>query len=128
MAFAGDVHFAERTADRLAANPATAFGVAAAELSAADLTMVNLETAIAVGGDSAGGNLAAQMAAVASEARLPKARAVVALMPGEVQTGLGPDLGRVPGDTLLVVAVAEDDRVVGDVAAADQPVADGSPD
>ncbi len=27
--FAGDVNFAERTADRLAADPATAFGVAA---------------------------------------------------------------------------------------------------
>lgn len=50
MAFAGDVHFAERTATRLAADPATAFGPSAAVLSAADLTMVNLETAIAVGG------------------------------------------------------------------------------
>ncbi|MCW2521723.1 MAG: CapA family protein [Frankiales bacterium] len=50
LAFAGDVHFAERTATRLAADPATAFGESAAVLSAADLTMVNLETAIAVGG------------------------------------------------------------------------------
>ncbi len=43
------MHFAERTAARLA-DPATAFGPAAAVLSAPDLTMVNLETAIAVGG------------------------------------------------------------------------------
>jgi poly-gamma-glutamate synthesis protein (capsule biosynthesis protein) len=50
LGFAGDVHFMDRTATRLAANPATAFGPAAAELSAPDLTMVNLETAIAVGG------------------------------------------------------------------------------
>ncbi len=50
IAFAGDVHFAERTAARLAADPATAFGASAAVLSRADLTMVNLETAIAVGG------------------------------------------------------------------------------
>ena len=50
VALAGDVHFAERTAQRLAADPATAFGPAAAQLAAADLTMVNLETAIAVGG------------------------------------------------------------------------------
>jgi Bacterial capsule synthesis protein PGA_cap len=50
LGFAGDVHFMERTASRLAANPATAFGPAAAALSAPDLTMVNLETAIAVGG------------------------------------------------------------------------------
>jgi poly-gamma-glutamate capsule biosynthesis protein CapA/YwtB (metallophosphatase superfamily) len=40
----------ERTATRLAADPATAFGPSAAVLSAPDVTMVNLETAIAVGG------------------------------------------------------------------------------
>lgn len=50
MAFAGDVHFEERTASLLAQGPATAFGVTKPVLSAADLTMVNLETAIAVGG------------------------------------------------------------------------------
>lgn len=50
IAFAGDVHFADRVADRLAANPATAFGEAAQELSRADLTMVNLETSVSVGG------------------------------------------------------------------------------
>jgi len=49
IAFAGDVHFAGRTLSRLA-SPATAFGAAAAVLADADLTMVNLETAIAVGG------------------------------------------------------------------------------
>jgi hypothetical protein len=49
IAFAGDVHFAGRTLSRLA-NPATAFGASAAVLADADLTMVNLETAIAVGG------------------------------------------------------------------------------
>lgn len=68
----------------------------------------------AVIGHSAGGNLAAQLAAVASEARLPKPRAVIALMPGEVQPSREPDLSRIPADTLLVVTVAEDDRVVGD--------------
>lgn len=50
MAFAGDVHFAGRTAVLLARDPATAFGASAAVLERADLTMVNLETAIAVGG------------------------------------------------------------------------------
>lgn len=50
MAFAGDVHFTDRTARLLARDPATAFGASAAVLSRADLTMVNLETAIAVGG------------------------------------------------------------------------------
>jgi poly-gamma-glutamate capsule biosynthesis protein CapA/YwtB (metallophosphatase superfamily) len=50
FAFAGDVNFAERTATRLANDPATTFGSAAAELSKADLTMVNLETAVTTGG------------------------------------------------------------------------------
>jgi poly-gamma-glutamate synthesis protein (capsule biosynthesis protein) len=50
IGFAGDVHFMERTASRLAADPATAFGPAATALSAPDVTMVNLETSISVGG------------------------------------------------------------------------------
>jgi poly-gamma-glutamate synthesis protein (capsule biosynthesis protein) len=50
FAVAGDVHFAGRTAARLA-DPATAFGPAAPGLGAADLSMVNLETAITTGGD-----------------------------------------------------------------------------
>jgi len=49
IGFAGDVHFMERTANLLA-DPATAFGPAAAVLAAPDLTMVNLETSISVGG------------------------------------------------------------------------------
>lgn len=46
LAFAGDVHFAGRTGTRLRDDPGTALGEAAADLSRADLTMVNLETAI----------------------------------------------------------------------------------
>lgn len=46
LAFAGDVHFAGRTATRLAEDPATALGEAATDLGKADLTMVNLETSI----------------------------------------------------------------------------------
>lgn len=49
MAFAGDVHFSGRVAKRLA-HPATAFAEAAPGLRRADLTMVNLETAITTGG------------------------------------------------------------------------------
>jgi poly-gamma-glutamate capsule biosynthesis protein CapA/YwtB (metallophosphatase superfamily) len=41
----------DRVALRLAANPATVFGQAAAVLRRADITMVNLETAITTGGD-----------------------------------------------------------------------------
>jgi poly-gamma-glutamate capsule biosynthesis protein CapA/YwtB (metallophosphatase superfamily) len=51
LAFAGDVHFSGRIATRLAANPKTVFAQAAAGLRRADLTMVNLETAITTGGD-----------------------------------------------------------------------------
>jgi len=51
IAFAGDVNFSERTADRLATDPETAFGAAAPGLAAADLTVVNLETAITTGGE-----------------------------------------------------------------------------
>ncbi|MEJ7705409.1 MAG: CapA family protein [Geodermatophilaceae bacterium] len=45
VAFAGDVHFTGRT-EPLLADPSTAFGPIADALSAADITMVNLETAI----------------------------------------------------------------------------------
>ena len=45
LAFAGDVHFTGRTA-ALLDNPATAFGPIATTLAAADVAMVNLETAI----------------------------------------------------------------------------------
>jgi poly-gamma-glutamate capsule biosynthesis protein CapA/YwtB (metallophosphatase superfamily) len=50
VAFAGDVHFSGRVAARLAADPSTVFGQAVPALSKADLTMVNLETAITSGG------------------------------------------------------------------------------
>jgi hypothetical protein len=51
FAFAGDVNFADRTATRLATDPSTAFGVSAPVGGTADLTMVNLETAITTAGD-----------------------------------------------------------------------------
>jgi poly-gamma-glutamate capsule biosynthesis protein CapA/YwtB (metallophosphatase superfamily) len=49
LAFGGDVHFAERTL-KLLDDPATAIGPASALLSAADVAMVNLETAITTRG------------------------------------------------------------------------------
>jgi acetyl esterase/lipase len=74
-------------------------------------------TKFAVIGHSAGGNLAAQMAAMADEAGLPRPRAVIALMPGEVIASPTPALADVPGETLLIVAAAENDVVVGDARA-----------
>jgi poly-gamma-glutamate synthesis protein (capsule biosynthesis protein) len=47
--FAGDVHFMDRVGKRLARNPRTVFGQAQPGLADADLTMVNLETAITNG-------------------------------------------------------------------------------
>jgi poly-gamma-glutamate capsule biosynthesis protein CapA/YwtB (metallophosphatase superfamily) len=49
LAFAGDVHFAERTM-ALLDSPASAFGPIAAVLKAADLAVVNLETAVTTRG------------------------------------------------------------------------------
>jgi dienelactone hydrolase len=72
---------------------------------------------VAAIGHSAGGNLAAQLAAVASGSSLPRIKAVLALLPGEVQLIREPRFAKIPGDTLLVVAVAENDIVVGDVRA-----------
>lgn len=46
LALAGDINFANATADLLEADPATALQEAADQLSQADVTMVNLETAI----------------------------------------------------------------------------------
>jgi poly-gamma-glutamate synthesis protein (capsule biosynthesis protein) len=52
FSFAGDVNFVDRTATRLAADPATVFAEAVPVLSAADLTMVNLETAVTTEGSA----------------------------------------------------------------------------
>jgi poly-gamma-glutamate synthesis protein (capsule biosynthesis protein) len=49
LAFAGDVHFAERTL-RLLRDPGTAFGPVATILGRADLAMVNLESAVTTRG------------------------------------------------------------------------------
>ncbi len=53
LAFGGDVHFEGADRARLAANPATAFGPVATLLRAADLAMVNLETAVTTRGTPA---------------------------------------------------------------------------
>lgn len=54
IAFGGDTHFEGQLRSRLA-NPATALGPVASTLRAADLAMVNLETAITTGGTPAPG-------------------------------------------------------------------------
>lgn len=71
-------------------------------------------TKFAIMGHSAGGNLAAQMAAVAAESDLPTPKAVISVFPGEVFPSRKPDLANVPASTLLVVVAGEKDVVVGD--------------
>lgn len=53
LAFGGDVHFEGAAGARLAADPATALGPIAPTLRAADLAMVNLETAVTTRGTPA---------------------------------------------------------------------------
>lgn len=67
-------------------------------------------------GHSAGANLAAQVAALATDphAALPMPRALLAIMPGEVLPRRHPTLDRIPAATLMVVAVGDEDIVVGD--------------
>jgi pimeloyl-ACP methyl ester carboxylesterase len=68
-------------------------------------------------GHSAGGNLAAQIAAVSADPHsgIPRPLAVLCLMPGEVFPSREPTLDRMPASTLLLVAVGEDDLLVGDL-------------
>jgi pimeloyl-ACP methyl ester carboxylesterase len=72
---------------------------------------------VAIIGHSAGGNLAAQIAAVSADPHsgLPRIKVIVALMPGEVLPSREPKLDRIPSSTLLLVGVGEDDLLVGDV-------------
>lgn len=65
-------------------------------------------------GHSAGGNLAAQLAASAEQSGIPRPCAVVAVMPGEVEHQELPRLSTIPADTLLVVAAGDRDWIVGD--------------
>jgi len=53
IAFGGDIHFAGAPGARLATDPATAIGPIASTLSAADLAIANLETAVTTGGTPA---------------------------------------------------------------------------
>jgi pimeloyl-ACP methyl ester carboxylesterase len=74
-------------------------------------------TRFALIGHSAGGNLSAQIAAVAADphADLPVPRTVVAVMPGEIVPTPNPNLASISASTLLVVMVGEEDVLVGDL-------------
>ena len=68
-------------------------------------------------GHSAGANLAAQVAAIASDphADVPQPQALITVMPGEIIPMREPSLSRIPATTLMMVVVGEEDLVVGDL-------------
>lgn len=68
-------------------------------------------------GHSAGGNLAAQLAALSADPAngLPEVKATMAFFPGEVFPSREPSFDLIPEKTLLVVAVGEEDVLVGDL-------------
>jgi acetyl esterase/lipase len=72
---------------------------------------------IAFLGHSAGGNLAALLAASCAKDGLPHPRAVIAVMPGEVAHLAKPSLAEIAPRTLLLVAAGDHDIVVGDYRA-----------
>jgi len=81
-------------------------------------------TRFALAGHSLGGTLAASVAALAAENGLPRPRAVLVIAPGDSRSKTGwramvptlmADYSKIPKGALLVVMVAEEDRVVGDV-------------
>lgn len=78
---------------------------------------------VAVVGHSAGGNVAANVVALATEAGLPAPRALLVAHPGKswnraqrTAIPLG-DLGRIPASTLIVAMTGDQDRLVRDVDA-----------
>jgi len=64
-------------------------------------------------GHSAGGNLAAQLAAVLPLNGLPVAQSVVIAMPGRLPFDLPVSLRAIPATTRLTVVVGDSDRLVG---------------
>ncbi len=70
-------------------------------------------------GHSAGGNLSAQIAAVAADphADLPVPQALFIVMPGEIVPTRQPSLSDISPSTLMIVIVGEEDVVVGDLRA-----------
>jgi pimeloyl-ACP methyl ester carboxylesterase len=74
----------------------------------------------AVVGHSVGGLLAANIAALADEAKLPKVRAVMSVEPGITESPINiplADLKQIPADTLLLALTGDQDTLVRDTDA-----------
>ncbi|HUT35955.1 MAG TPA: alpha/beta hydrolase fold domain-containing protein [Planctomycetota bacterium] len=80
---------------------------------------------VAFVGHSAGGAISTDMAALAAAEKLPKPKALMIVQPGRGLSNARPAFfapagyGKIPADTLLLVVVGTDDRVVGDLTAKD---------
>ncbi len=80
---------------------------------------------VAFVGHSAGAAIAADLAALAAKEGLPKPKALMIVQPGRGLNNARPvffapaGYGKIPADTLLLVVVGTDDRVVGDLTAKD---------
>lgn len=119
IAFGGDVHFEGEVANRLAADPGTALGPIADALSAADLAMVNLESAITTGGSAAPKTYTFRAPPAAFRALAGAGVDVVTMANNH-----GMDFGREGFDDSLAAADDHDFPVVGigrDAAAAYEP-------
>src|SRR5690606_3813127 len=90
LAFAGDIHFEGKLRARLD-DPTTALAPVAAKLSAADLTVVNLETAIGSGGTSDPGKRYPFRAPPAALTALAAAGVDVATMANNHGMDFGPE-------------------------------------
>lgn len=79
----------------------------------------------AIVGHSAGGAISADMAALAAQEGLPKPRALMIVQPGRGLSNARPAFfapagyDKIPADTLLLVVVGDEDRVVGNLTAKD---------
>lgn len=68
----------------------------------------------AIVGHSCGGVLAANLAALAEQEKLPRPRAVMCIQPGRSEMFPLADLSKISADTLLFTAAGDSDDIVGD--------------
>ncbi|GAA2150468.1 CapA family protein [Actinomadura napierensis] len=113
LAFGGDTHFEGQLRSRLA-NPATALGPVASTLRAADLAMVNLETAITTGGTKAPGKEFAFRAPPSALTALRRAGVDVASMANNhgmdyMEEGLRDSLAAIKRSGFPVVGIGRDE-------------------
>jgi dienelactone hydrolase len=108
--------------NKILGNAVAAIQSAVAELQSGGHVRPDLSR-VAYVGHSAGGQLSANLAAVAGRRGLPSPRAVVCVQPGRSETRSErvaiplEDLDRIPRGTLLLTIAGEADRVVRDVDA-----------